>query len=81
LFIEGTQEQFLDGNIYSKDATPEKIIRTINTLERKYNLVHKFYPTRGEMARAIYELFYAEGKQYEKRCKENKTTASQTVAS
>ena len=71
IFIEGTLQQFLEGNTYS-DARPDSLIRTLNTLEVKYHVVHKFYPTRGEMARAIYELFYAEGKQYDKR-KPNKT--------
>ena len=67
IFIEGTLDSFLEGNKYSRKMTPQSVIRTLNTLETKHGVVHKFYPTRGEMARAIYELFYSAGVLYEKR--------------
>ena len=73
LFIEGTQDEFLEGSRYSK-MKPQSILRTINTLEVKHGVIHKFYPTRGEMARAIYELFYSIGKRYhaDKKSKDKK---------
>ena len=67
IFIECPLSDILDGHRFSKKVKPQSVVRTLNTLEVKYGVIYKCFSSRSEMARAIYELFYALGKQYDKK--------------
>jgi ERCC4-type nuclease len=71
LFIEESQEDCNKplmyrkcGKWHKKKTEPLSIMRTLNTLEVKHGVIHKFYNSPEAMALAVYRLFYASGKLY-----------------
>ena len=79
LFIECSQSECYKPCTYRKGGKtrtvkmkPATIIKTLNTLETKYGVVHKFYNNREEMAQAVYNKFYAEGALYLKDKKKSR---------
>jgi len=54
--IEGTKEKVLEGYDHSA-RDPASIIKQLETIERKYNVEHKFFKTRHQMSAYIEQYF------------------------
>lgn len=56
IVIEGTKERILEGYDHSA-RDPASIIKQLETIERKYGVVHMFFKTRHHMSIYIEEYF------------------------
>lgn len=61
--IEGTKEKVLEGYKHSS-REPKSIIKQLETIQIKYNVVHKFFKNRQEMSSLIYDFYSWHYKEY-----------------